>query len=77
MRTPNELRLLRLLQRYPHCIRQVDIVLTTDMTPHDVTVALRALKLDGLAAMTAVHGPHAAWGTPGEREVHGRLQLRG
>ena len=63
-RTPDELRLLRLLQRYPHCIRQVDIVLTTDMTPHDVTQALRALRMDGLAAMTAIHGPHAAWGTP-------------
>lgn len=62
--TDTQTTILRLLERHPGGLTQADIVLTTGLTPYDVTMAIRVLHRAHLAAPTQAGGPSIAWATP-------------
>ena len=62
--TDNQATILRLLERHPGGITQADLVLTTGLTPHAITMSIRALHRAYLAAPTQAGGPRIAWATP-------------
>lgn len=62
--TDTQTTILRLLERHPDGLTQADLVLTTGLTPHAITMAIRVLHRAHLAAPTQAGGPSLAWATP-------------